>query len=133
MMGNGRYAEGQATILVVDDDVMLLKVVAMALEVAGYGVVEAHSGEEALIILEEGPVAAIVLDIMMPGIDGYEVCRRVKGDPANAHIPVMLASALTEEEDLQKGFEAGADDYLKKPFDIALLLETVRDRVPGGQ
>jgi two-component system cell cycle response regulator len=57
----------------------------------------------------------------------------VKGDPTTAHIPVVLASALTEEKDLQRGFQAGADDYVKKPFDMAVLLEAVRRRVPGGQ
>jgi two-component system cell cycle response regulator len=133
MAADDRPAERQPTILVVDDDVLMLKVVSVALKRAGYGVVESQSGEEALAILKQGAVAGIVLDIMMPGMDGLEVCRRVKGDLATAHIPVVLVSALTGEGDLKRGFEAGADDYIKKPFEVAVLLEMVQDMVPALQ
>ncbi len=87
-----------------------------------YDVVEAASGEDALDLVHSTTPDIILLDVMMPGIDGFEVCRRLKSDPATLHIPVVMLTALDKLDDRVKGLEAGADDFLSKPFeDVALM------------
>ncbi|MEO1492561.1 MAG: PleD family two-component system response regulator [Pseudomonadota bacterium] len=87
-----------------------------------YDVVEAASGEEALELVHATTPDIILLDVMMPGIDGFEVCRRLKSDPKTLHIPVVMLTALDKLDDRVKGLEAGADDFLSKPFeDVALM------------
>ena len=104
-------------ILMVDDSQLVKDIVKLRLESLGYQVSLASSGEEALDAIHESPPDLIVLDIRMPGIDGYEVCRRLRQDPSPAvrDLPII---ALTSMDDTQVGFEAGVDDYLNKDFDL---------------
>lgn len=103
-------------ILAADDDEDILELVAFRLERSGYGVVKAHDGEEALRLAREHLPALIVLDVMMPKLDGYEVTRALRADEATRRIPVILLTARVQDADVQRGFDAGADDYVRKPF-----------------
>ncbi len=106
-----------ARILIVDDSQLVKDIVRLRLEALGYQVAMAGSGEEALDEIHRNLPDLMVLDIRMPGIDGYEVCRRLRQDaePAVRDLPVI---ALTSMDDTQVGFEAGVDDYLNKDFDL---------------
>lgn len=113
-------------ILVVDDDAMSRLLVKHYLEKAGYRVREGCSGEEALAVVKAEPrPALVVLDVVMPGADGLEVCRRIRSDPVTAAIPIVLLTALDRREDLRRGFEAGADDFVIKPVSQRELLSRV--------
>lgn len=97
----------------------------MNLELEGYDVITASDGEEALDkVLSEGP-DLVILDVMMPKLNGKDVCRRLKGDPATAKTPIIFLSAKAQELDVEAGLELGADAYVTKPFDPSDLLETV--------
>lgn len=104
------------TVLVADDDEDILQLVSFRLERAGYTVVTAADGQQALAAAREHKPDLAVLDVMMPGLNGYEVTRRLRADEATATIPVILLTARVQEADVSRGFEAGADDYLRKPF-----------------
>ena len=107
---------GKPLVLVADDDHDILTLVSFRLERAGYDVVAARDGEEALrLALERVPDLA-VLDVMMPKLDGYEVTTRLRQNRATRRMPVILLTARVQEADIARGFEAGADDYVKKPF-----------------
>jgi DNA-binding response OmpR family regulator len=107
---------GKPLVLVADDDHDILTLVSFRLERAGYEVVGARDGEEALrLALERVPDLA-VLDVMMPKLDGYEVTTRLRQNRATRRMPVILLTARVQEADIARGFEAGADDYVKKPF-----------------
>lgn len=115
-----------ARILVVDDNALNVKLLVEWLEHEFYVVSTAADGFEALAKIEaEGP-DIVMLDVLMPRLDGFETCRRIKGDPAIAHIPVIMVTALEDVDDLVKGFEAGADDFLTTPFNGLELLARVR-------
>ena len=109
-----------ARILMVDDSQLVKDIVRLRLESLGYRVSVASSGEEALELIRSSPPDLVVLDIRMPGIDGYEVCRRLRQDkdPAMRDLPII---ALTSMDDTQVGFEVGMDDYLNKDFDLLEL------------
>jgi DNA-binding response OmpR family regulator len=103
-------------VLVADDNADILALVAFRLERAGYDVVQARDGEEALrLALELAPDLAI-LDVMMPKLTGEQVTRRLRAEEATSRMPVILLTARVQEADVARGFEAGADDYVKKPF-----------------
>ena len=104
------------TVLVADDDEDILQLVSFRLERAGYKVVTAADGQQALAAAREHKPDLAVLDVMMPGLNGYEVTRQLRADAATATIPVILLTARVQEADVSRGFEAGADDYLRKPF-----------------
>ena len=104
------------TILVVEDEPDILDLVAYNLRQADYNVLPVNSGELALEKAEDNSFSAVVLDIMLPGIDGLEVCRKLKGMPEMRDIPIVMLTAKTEEVDRIVGLELGADDYLQKPF-----------------
>ncbi len=104
------------TVLVADDDEDILQLVSFRLERAGYTVVTAADGQQALAAAREHRPDLAVLDVMMPGLNGYEVTRELRADPATAAIPVILLTARVQEADVSRGFDAGADDYLRKPF-----------------
>jgi DNA-binding response OmpR family regulator len=103
-------------VLVADDDADIRALVTFRLERAGYDVVEASDGEEALRLAREQTPDLAVLDVMMPKLTGEEVTRRIRGDAATHRMPVILLTARVQEDDVARGFEAGADDYIKKPF-----------------
>ena len=123
-------ASDQSAILVVDDDAVLRKMLALMLTKSGYTVLEANDGLQALAVLKQKPVHGILLDVMMPGIDGFEVCRRVKSEPPTAHIPVVIVSALGGDKDRQRGLEAGADEFISKPVDPTRLLSVMQRVMP---
>ncbi len=114
-----------ATILVVDDEPRAQILLRNLLEVAGYRVICASNGPEALASARQLP-DVVLLDLMMPGMDGYEVCRRLRADPALAAMPVIMLTALDDRASRLKGLEAGADDFLSKPFDSAELRARLR-------
>jgi DNA-binding response OmpR family regulator len=108
--------DGQALVLVADDDPDILSLVGFRLERAGYDVLPARDGEEALALALERHPDLAVLDVMMPKLDGYEVTRRLRDNAATSRMAVILLTARVQESDITRGFEAGADDYIKKPF-----------------
>src|SRR5262249_11632109 len=116
----------KSRILVVDDVVQNLQVVGTMLRNEGYDVMPASSGPQALERVRVRLPDLILLDLMMPEMDGLEVCRRLKADPQNRQIPIIFLTASNEMEHLVKGFEAGAVDYVTKPFNGAELLARVR-------
>ena len=113
-----------ARILVVDDTPANVKLLDAVLAPRGYTVLSAASGEEGLAAVQAERPDLVLLDIMMPGMDGFEVCRRLRNDPATAYLPVIMITASGTAEKL-KGLEAGADDFVVKPFDQAELLARV--------
>jgi pilus assembly protein CpaE len=113
-------------ILVVDDDLDTLKLVGMMLQRQGYNIVAAINGAQALSKVPAEKPDLILLDVMMPDIDGFEVCKRIRTDSAFASIPILMFTAKTQVDDKVQGFEAGADDYLPKPTHPAELLAHVK-------
>jgi len=103
-------------VLAADDDQLIRELIQFRLERSGYEVVTASDGDEALRLARERLPDLAVLDVMMPGLDGYEVTRQLRADEATSRIPVILLTARVQEADVAQGFEAGADDYLTKPF-----------------
>jgi CheY-like chemotaxis protein len=101
------------------------------LELEGYDVQIAGNGDEALKTLKSFQPDVVLLDVMMPKLDGREVCRRIKGDPTTAHIPVVFLSARAQDMDVNSGLELGASAYITKPFDPLDLLETVQKVLAG--
>lgn len=112
-------------VLVVDDTPANIKLLDAVLTSQGYAVVPAASGPEALSLVGQEVPDLVLLDILMPGMDGYEVCRRLRAEPATSQLPIIMITA-SETKDKVKGLEAGADDFLAKPFDRAELLARVR-------
>lgn len=115
-----------ARVLVVDDVPANLRLLEAKLRAEYFEVALAASGPEALALSTAWAPDVILLDIMMPGMDGYEVCRRLKAQPATAHIPVVMVTALTEQAERVRGLQAGADDFISKPVDTALLFARLR-------
>jgi DNA-binding response OmpR family regulator len=113
----------KATILAVDDEPRVLKLLKANLESSGYKVLSAEDGEQALTIVETEMPDLIILDLMLPKMDGYAVCRRIREFSA---VPVIMLTARSAQVDLIHGFEVGADDYLTKPFSVAELLIRVQ-------
>lgn len=103
-------------VLVADDDPDILDLVRYRLERSGYEVAVARDGLQAVQLAGELSPSLAVLDVMMPSLNGFEVTRRLREDPATREIPVILLTARAQEADVQEGFDAGADDYIRKPF-----------------
>lgn len=118
--------ENKPVILVVDDQVQNVELLEAHLVSQGYDIVTASNGEEALEKLSGAQIDLILLDVMMPGMDGFEVARRIRADDAHRLLPIILVTALRETEDRVKGIEAGCDDFISKPFDKIELLARVR-------
>ena len=116
----------QPLVLAADDDEDILGLLSFRLERAGYTVLLARDGEEALeIALREQPDLA-VLDVMMPKLEGFELTRRLRSEQATSRMPIILLTARSQDADVQQGFDAGADDYIRKPFSPDELLSRVQ-------
>ncbi|PLX95075.1 MAG: two-component system response regulator [Desulfuromonas sp.] len=113
------------TILVVEDEESLLKLESILLTSKGYEVIGVPNGLAALEVLEKEKVDLVLLDIMLPEIDGFEVCRRIKQNPETRRLPVIMLTAKKSHEDMSKGDEVGADWYVTKPFKSAKVIETI--------
>jgi len=114
-------------ILVVDDEVDLVETVRFPLEIEGYHVLVAYDGEDALSQARKENPDLILLDLMLPKLDGYKVCRLLKFDERYKHIPILMLTAKTQEKDKVIGMETGANEYITKPFDIDSLLKMVKE------
>ncbi len=115
-------------ILVADDEIDVLNLVCNNLKAAGFGVLKASNGIGALAEIRSSQPALVVLDLMLPGLSGLEVCKQVKSDPATKHIPIIMLTAKAEEIDRIVGLELGADDYITKPFsprELVLRVQSV--------
>jgi two-component system phosphate regulon response regulator PhoB len=113
-------------VLVVDDEQDLLELVSYNLNKEGFRVVCVSSGEEALAAARRDMPDLILLDLLLPTVDGLEVCRRLKADPRTQHIPVLMLTAKSEETDVVTGLELGAEDYVTKPFSPRVLVARVK-------
>ncbi len=120
-------ARVQGNILVVEDDLTLRTMLKMQLERVGYCVRTAADGEEALQALGEQLPDLVLLDVIMPKMDGYEVCHSIKSNVATANVPVIMLTSRTDHEDKIRGLRGGANDYVTKPYDVNELLERVRN------
>ncbi|MXQ07162.1 phosphate regulon transcriptional regulatory protein PhoB [Alphaproteobacteria bacterium GH1-50] len=122
-------AVAQPSVLVVEDEPAQREVLAYNLEAEGFRVVTAESGDEALVLFEETAPDIVVLDWMLPGVSGIEICRRLKMNTASREVPVIMLSARSEEVDRVRGLETGADDYVVKPYSVVELMARVRTQL----
>jgi len=113
-------------ILVVDDEVDLVETLRFPLEMEGYNVLVSYNGEDALNQARKEKPDLILLDLMLPKLDGYKVCRLLKFDERYKHIPILMLTAKTQEKDKVLGLETGADEYITKPFEMDYLMEKVK-------
>ena len=118
-----------ARVLVVDDVLPNVKLLEARLNAEYFEVLTATNGPDAIAICELGGCDIVLLDVMMPGMDGFEVCRRLRASPRTAHLPIVLVTALDHPADRVQGLEAGADDFLTKPIDQVALIARVRSLV----
>ena len=116
-----------AKILFVDDEPGYSRAMTHALQKEGYEVVAATNGLQALIKAQKENPDLIVLDVMLPGMDGFEVCSRLRSDPQTAHIPIIMLSAKGQDSDRSTGLKVGALDYLTKPIENQMLLGKIED------
>ncbi|PKL77802.1 MAG: hypothetical protein CVV27_04545 [Candidatus Melainabacteria bacterium HGW-Melainabacteria-1] len=120
---------GESLILIVDDQPQNLQMLSTTLREAGYHVAAANSGEAALRIFDRRLPALVLCDVVMPEMDGYEVCRRLKALPQGRDIPLVFLTARTDSQAILQGFECGAVDYVTKPFNTGELLSRVRTQI----
>ena len=113
-------------ILVVDDEVDLVETVRFPLEMEGFNVLVSYNGEDALNQARKEKPDLIILDLMLPKLDGYKVCRLLKFDERYKHIPILMLTAKTQEKDKILGKETGANEYITKPFEMDYLMEKVK-------
>ena len=123
------------TVLVVDDDVDIARFIEINLRLEGFDVQLAHDGEQALDLIRAGVPDLVLLDVMMPGMSGLDVCRSLRRSSQLSGVPVIMLTARAQESDIAQGFEAGADDYVVKPFsprELSSRVQAVLDvRMPG--
>lgn len=114
-----------AKLLVVDDEEHILMILKDSLEFSGFQIVTATNGEEALEVVAREKPDLVVLDVGMPKLDGWEVCRRLKADPATKSLPVIILTAYAQTSDQRKGMDLGADRFITKPCDLTYLVEEI--------
>ncbi|MBD3232895.1 MAG: response regulator, partial [candidate division Zixibacteria bacterium] len=114
------------TILIIEDDRDILELVDYNLSKEGYKTICLTSGEQAVNIAKSKTPNLILLDLMLPDLDGLEVCKILKNDPKTSHIPIVMLTAKGEESDIVTGLELGADDYITKPFSVKVLIARIR-------
>jgi two-component system phosphate regulon response regulator PhoB len=117
---------GSANILAVDDEEDILELLRYNLQKEGYAVTTSANGEDAVSMAQSNSFDIIILDLMLPGMDGLQVCRTLKADPRTASIPIIMLTARGEESDIVTGLELGADDYITKPFSPKVLTARIR-------
>ncbi len=122
-----------AKILLVDDEIQLLSMVQMRLEANGYDIITANDGEEGLEKAKSENPDLIMLDVMMPKMDGYKVCGLLKNDSRYSRIPIILFTARAQQDDTEVGEEVGADAYITKPFEPAVLLEKIEELLKNAE
>lgn len=120
-------------ILIVDDEPFIVETVKFSLEQVGFECLEAYDGIEAVKKTREEMPDLILLDIMLPKMNGYKVCRLLKFDEKFKHIPIIMLTARTQEKDRAIGIETGADEYVTKPFEIDDLVKLVKKYLPGKE
>jgi len=120
-------------ILVVDDDPVIVRLLEVNLRLDGYEVETASRGEEALERAAATGPDLVILDVMMPGLDGWETCRRLREQPSFGSTPVVFLSARAQDDDRARGLELGSVSYVTKPFDPVKLMELVRSLLAGGE
>lgn len=116
---------GKPKIMVIDDEPDIVKLVKISLEMANFEVIEATSGKQALEKVREVVPDLFLLDIMMPEMNGYEVCEKLKQDPTTKNVPIVMLTAKGQKGDAEQGLRVGADDYIIKPFDPYELGEQI--------
>ncbi len=114
-------------ILVIEDDLVSQRILAVRLEINGYVVITADDGEEGLKKAREENPDLLILDLMLPKMNGYEVCRMLKFDDDYKKIPIIILSSLDQQDEREKAIKSGADAYFIKPFDLELLLVKIKD------
>jgi len=119
-------------ILVVEDEKTIAELIAETLRRRGYRVETVNDGDGGLYAVETTLPDLVILDVMLPGMDGWEICRRIRENPATKGIPVLMLTARRDERDLLAGFDVGADDYMKKPFSVNELAARVRSLLRRG-
>jgi two-component system, OmpR family, alkaline phosphatase synthesis response regulator PhoP len=115
-----------AKLLIVEDEADIRELISFNLEMSGYNVEKARDGEEGLALAKSGNFDLIILDLMLPGMDGLKVCAQLRKDQSTATIPVIMLTARSEDEDIVSGLETGADDYITKPFSPRILIARVK-------
>ena len=115
------------TVLIADDEADIVETLAFMLEAQEFNVITANDGEAALMKAKEERPDLILLDVMMPKINGYKVCRLLKFDKQYSNIPILMLTARSQDEDRAIGEETGADEYITKPFDIEEVVEKVKE------
>ncbi len=132
--GAASAATGKArkTVLVVDDERDLVELISYNLQRNGYNVIPVQNGAEALATAQRDKPDLVLLDLMLPGMDGTEVARRLKADPATSGIPIVMLTAKGEETDVVVGLTLGADDYVTKPFSMKILLARINNVLRRG-
>lgn len=113
-------------ILVVEDNPEMRKIISIRLEINGYAVISAEDGAQALEITKKQKPDLLILDLMLPKITGFEVCRMLKFDDKYKDLPIIILSALDQQDDREKAIQSGADAYFIKPFDLELLLNKIK-------
>ncbi len=120
-----------ARVLVVEDDHVIRELLVVNLKMEGHEAVTAIDGAEALRVVADPPPDVVLLDMMLPGVDGWEVAARLKGDEATRSIPIIALSARAMQADIERGMELGVDHYVTKPFDPIELMHLVGTLLPG--
>jgi two-component system, OmpR family, alkaline phosphatase synthesis response regulator PhoP len=123
---------GRETILVVEDDENIQQLVGYNLARAGLHVLYADNGEQALALVKREKPDLVLLDVMLPGLDGLEVCKALRRDPRTRTLPIILLTARTEENDVIAGLDLGADDYITKPFSPKILVSRIKSVLRRG-
>lgn len=118
-------------ILVVDDELDVQSIISFRLEINGYDVSVASDGQDGLDKIKEGKPNLVLLDLMLPKINGFEICRMIKFDDKFKDLPIIILSALDKEDDRKKAMDAGADAYFLKPFDLESLLGKISSLLTG--
>ena len=122
-------ASGKTRILIVDDEADLVSVLRIGLEIEGFEVISASDGEDGLRKAREERPDLVVLDLMLPKLDGYRVCRALKFDERYRGLPIVILSARSGEQDRRLAFDMGADAFVSKPYDMAALVKLIRARL----